>query len=125
MKKERPYEFRNHLDCIHEKNRRDFSIKATKNELAVKNGWEILIDYTAPELIEAVAKDLQDYFSVSMDVSVMLRKVANIADCTEQKNSIIMATAKELKSFSGKFPETKSYCLKVNKNIQAFPRKNS
>lgn len=113
---ERAYEFRKDLNCVHKKDRRDFSIKATGNELAVENGWEIVIDSTASELVETTAKDLQDYFFVNMNVSVILKKVANITEFSGQKNSIIMATAKELKSFSGKFPEAKSYCLNVSKN---------
>ena len=116
MQVERAYEFRKDLNCIHKKDQRDFSVKAAKNEIAVKDGWEILIDVTASELVETTAKDLQDYFFVSMNVSVMLKKVVNITEYIKQKNSIIMATAEELKSFSGNFPEAKSYCLKVSEN---------
>ncbi len=116
MQKERAYEFRKDLNCVHKKDRRDFSITASGNELTIEDGWEILIDVTASELVETTAKDLQDYFFVSMNVSVMLKKVTNIMEYIEEKNAIIMATAKELKSFSGKFPEAKSYCLKVSKN---------
>ncbi len=115
MQNEHAYEFRKDLNCVHKKDRRDFSIKSAGNELAVENGWEILIDSTASELVETTAKDLQDYFFTSMKISVMLKKVANIAEFTEQKNSIIMATAKELQSFP-EFPEAKSYCLKVSEN---------
>jgi hypothetical protein len=109
MQTEQAYEFRKNLNYVHQKDRRDFSIKAAGNELAVENGWEILIDSTASELVETTAKDLQDYFFVSMNVSVMLKKVANVAECMEQKNSIIMMSAE-------KFSEAKSYCLKVNEN---------
>ena len=116
MKTERAYEFRKDLNCIHQKDRRDFSIKATGNELAIKDGWKILIDAVASELVETTAKDLQDYFFVSMNASVMLKKVANIAECMEQKNSIIMATAKELEIFADRFSEAKAYCLKVSEN---------
>ena len=115
MRKERPHEFRKNLNCVHKKDWRDVSIEAAKNELAVENGWEILIDATASELVETTAKDLLDYFFISMNVSVILKKVADIADYIDQENSIIMATAKELKSFSGKLPKAKSYCLKVSK----------
>lgn len=116
MQIERAYGFRKDLNCVHEKGRRDFSVKVMKNEIVVEDGWEILIDAMASELVETTAKDLQDYFFASMDVSVMLRKVTNIAECTEQKKSIIMATAKDLGSFSAKFHEVKAYCLKVNEN---------
>ncbi len=109
MQTERAYEFRKDLNCVHQKDRRDFSIKAAGNELAIENGWEILIADTASELVETTAKDLQDYLFVSMNVSVLLKKVANIAEYMDQQNSIIMTAAEA-------FSETKSYCLKVNEN---------
>jgi hypothetical protein len=116
MQTERAYEFRKSLNCVHQSNRRDFSIKAAKNEIIIEDGWEILFDAKASELVETTAKDLQDYLFVSMNVSVMLKKVVDIAKFTDQKNSIIMATAKELENFSSKFTKAKSYCLKVSKN---------
>ena len=116
MRIERAYEFRNYLNCVHQHNRRDFSVQAAENEVIIEDGWEILIDESASVLVETTAKDLQDYLLDSMNVSVMLKKVADIAGATAGKNSIIMATAKELKDFSGKLPEAKSYCLKVDKN---------
>ncbi|MFA6715432.1 MAG: hypothetical protein WC082_05295 [Victivallales bacterium] len=116
MRKERPYEFRKDLNQVHRKGRRDFSVIASDNELTVENGWKILIDAAASELLETTAKDLQDYFFAGMNISVMLCKVADIAAQIGQNNSIILATVNELKSFAGKLPEAKSYCLQVNEN---------
>jgi hypothetical protein len=116
MRKERAHEFRKELNQVHQKNRRDCSVTASNNELAVENGWEILFDAAASELLETTAKDLQDYFFTSMNVSVMLRKVENIAKHAGESNSIILGTARELKSFAGKLPEAKSYCLQVNED---------
>ena len=116
MKIECPYEFRKYLTCVHEKNRRDSSVKPGVNEIEVENGWNILIDSVSSELVETTAKDLQDYFLVSMNISVPVKKIKEITDCAEQGNSIIMATVKELENFSGKLRKAKSYCLKISEN---------
>lgn len=67
-------------------------------------------------LLKTAAEDLQDYLRVSMNVSVMLKKVVNIAEFAGRENAIIMATAKELENFAEKFSKAKSYCLKVSEN---------
>ncbi|MDD5597571.1 MAG: hypothetical protein PHV82_06480 [Victivallaceae bacterium] len=116
MRKERPYEFRKDLDQVHRKDRRDFSVTASGNELTVENGWKILIDAAASELLETTVKDLQDYFFTSMNISVMLCKIEDIAKHAGEKKSIVLGTVRELPGFAGKLPAAKSYWLQVNKD---------
>ncbi|MDD5728875.1 MAG: hypothetical protein PHV59_09945 [Victivallales bacterium] len=116
MRKERTYEFRKNLNRVHQQDRRDFSVTAADNELIVENGWKILIDAAASGMVETAAKDLQDYFFDSMNVSVMLCRAEDIAKHAGKSNAIVLGTVRELPDLAGKLPEVKSYCLQVNDN---------
>lgn len=38
MQNERAYEFRKILNCVHQKDRRDFSVQAAEDEITIENG---------------------------------------------------------------------------------------
>lgn len=116
MKKERPYEFRKSMNNVHQPDRRDYSIKAGKNEISIGNGWEILIDKNASEVIIKVAKDLQDYFFTSMGVSLLLKKDKNISENSKRKNTIIIGIEKNFRNHAKKLSGPRCYSVKVTAN---------
>lgn len=63
------YAFRNEIMQIHKKDRRDYSLVASPDELAIENGIQILIPDTDNEIILTAAKDFADYLLVSMGLS--------------------------------------------------------
>ena len=105
MKTERPYEFRNRLEEVHKKDRRDYSVIPAENEFEIKDGWEILIDSSASEVILTAAKDLQDYFLTSMNVSLLLKKADDFSLCGDSFGKIIFTTSDDVCSE----PEGKAY----------------
>ncbi|OGV55603.1 MAG: hypothetical protein A2017_14720 [Lentisphaerae bacterium GWF2_44_16] len=111
MKTERNYEFRDRLNKVHKADRRDYNVTPGKNDIAVENGWSIIISKKASDVIINAAKDLQDYFFTSMNVSVLLKKAASVK---EEKNCIVLATKKELPEFGPKLSVTRSYGIKVS-----------
>ena len=72
--REPAYAFRKELDAVHKQNRRDPSLKPLENETAVDGSWCIVLPENADPLIEYAATDLQDYFRVSMDLDLPLRR---------------------------------------------------
>ncbi len=87
LKPEKNYEFRRFLEKVHKPDRRDTSIVCGDNEVQITEGWTILVEEDCSKVILNVAKDLQDYLLVSMNVSVLLKRKADIAgdmDCGKQ-----------------------------------------
>ena len=72
MRMEQHYDFRRELNEVHKKDRRNFSIKAGKNEVEIDDTWSIVIPANAGRVIDCAAKDLQDYFRVSMNINLPL-----------------------------------------------------
>lgn len=91
LKKEKNYEFRRVLEKVHTPDRRDNSVVCGENEIEIKEGWTILVEENCSHVILNVAKDLQDYLLVSMQVSVLLKKKPDIeTDMQQGKNVIIL-----------------------------------
>lgn len=94
---ERPYGFRRRLEVVHRADRRDESSKIAPAEIAIGTGWTILVDAAASRLVFDVAKDLQDYLLVSMQESVLLRRVEGVAEAARTEHRVlVLATAQEL-----------------------------
>ena len=66
---EPPYAFRNEIMQIRKKDRRDYSLFASSDELAIENGIQIIIPDANCEVILSAAKDFADYLLVSMGLS--------------------------------------------------------
>ncbi|MDD5698523.1 MAG: hypothetical protein PHH77_07885 [Victivallaceae bacterium] len=115
MFKERKYGFRNRLNVVHKPDRRDSAVKAGKNELEINDDWKIIISSGSSPLTVKAAKDLQDYLFTSMSVSVLLKKVKDIAQFSEE-NCIILGTKVDLKSWGKDLKLSKSYKLDVSPN---------
>jgi len=107
---EKNYGFRRHLDVVHLPDRANSDLKPEKDELIIEEGWSIVISKKATELVLNVAKDLQDYLLVSMNVSVLVKRVDNVASAADRgKKSIILATKKELPKLGNKLSVPRSY----------------
>ncbi|MBE6374780.1 MAG: hypothetical protein E7055_22280 [Lentisphaerae bacterium] len=74
--KEPAYAFRKELDEVHKPHRCDPALKPNNNETCVDGSWCIALPENAEPLLEYAAADLQDYFRVSMELDLPLRKAA-------------------------------------------------
>ena len=107
---ERNYEFRRHLNVVHLPDRGNSDLKPEKNELIIEEGWSIVISEKATQLVLNVAKDLQDYLLVSMNISVLLQKVSDVASMARRgERTIILATKGELSKLGDKLSIPRSY----------------
>ena len=92
LNQERNYEFRKRLDCIHQTNRRNPVLKPGKNEIEVSAGWSLYICQNPSPVLLNAAKDLQDYFFTSMNVSLLMKKSDNLSELAKTgHNCIILA----------------------------------
>lgn len=106
------YQFRERLNTVHLSDRRDSSLKPEKNEIAVKDGWSICICADPSPVLLNAAKDLQDYFFTSMNVSVLLKKSSKLSDiAAKEKDCIILADKKTLAGYGKKLKVERSYRL--------------
>ena len=114
---ERKYEFRQRLDKIHVPDRRDPDVACSQDESMVQEGWKIVIDEGASDIIINVAKDLQDYLLISMNTSVLLLKKGNLGDYIKgDTNIIVLATKNNLAEFGCNLSIKGSYRLVCSKN---------
>jgi hypothetical protein len=90
---ERNYQFRQKLNIVHKPDRRDYALTPEQDEIAVAEGWSIVVDAAASDYMKSLAKDLQDYLLVSMDVSVYVRFAENAAAAAREPQTILITTA--------------------------------
>ncbi len=89
--KEKNFEFRRHLEKVHIPHRRDNTVLRKENEVEITDGWMIAVEENCSAVILNVAKDLQDYLLVSMNVSVLLKRKADLTeDMTQGKHVIVL-----------------------------------
>lgn len=65
---ERHYEFRAQLNCIHEKGRRDGSLRPRADEFAITDGIRIVLPSDVDDVLYTAARDFEDYLWTSMGV---------------------------------------------------------
>ena len=68
--KELNYQFRQRLSIVHAPNRRDFDKQPTENQIAFDSSWTITIPRDADVVLRNACRDLEDYFSSSMGISI-------------------------------------------------------
>lgn len=68
------YQFRRELLEVHKPHRAMPWAKPDENDVVVDSRWSILIPEDADELLYLAARDLEDYFAVSMDVFIPVTK---------------------------------------------------
>ena len=66
------YEFRKRYSVVHKPNRRDENKKCPENFVEVTGKWAIVVPKEADVVIMNAARDLVDYFFVSMNLSIDL-----------------------------------------------------
>ena len=69
---EKNYQFRSRMDQVHKPGRRDPAAAAAADETVIDENWLISFASDAPASVVDTAKDLQDYFLVSMDMELKL-----------------------------------------------------
>ncbi|MBO5722524.1 MAG: hypothetical protein J6S19_05365, partial [Lentisphaeria bacterium] len=72
MKIEPHYEFRKDMDMIHKPDRRDFQATPGKDETVIDDSWQLVIPANADEVLLTAVEDLQDYFAVSMKITLQI-----------------------------------------------------
>lgn len=75
---ESPYAFRHILETVHAADRRSPTAIAIPGEITIDDSWSIAVPKDASRLVHNVARDLQDYFQVSMGVSLAVRYVDSL-----------------------------------------------
>ena len=68
------YQFRQRYSVVHTPDRRDTSAVAAQNETEIDNSWAITVPNDADTVLMNAARDLVDYFFVSMGISLHLIK---------------------------------------------------
>ena len=72
MQQERHYEFRERMRQVHRPGRREAGVTPVAGEVMLDESWVIAAPAGAPETVLRVARDLQEYFFDSMDLSLLL-----------------------------------------------------
>jgi len=112
LKEERSYQFRQYLDEVHKPGRRDPAVRCGNGESIIENGWKIIVKEDAADIIINAAKDLQDYFFTSMNVSVLLMKEEHLDQViVKEKQIIVLATRDDLHETGKELHRPGSYRL--------------
>ncbi len=102
LKKERNYQFRERMLEVHQKNLRNYSIKAEDDEFVINEGIFVAIGKNADIVIETAAKDFLDYLITSMDIGAALTTKENVKGAINVKiadETIDMTCADATKGF--------------------------
>ena len=114
---ERQYEFRRRLEQVHKPDRRNRNLQPEPGETEIGDGWSIVIADNASPLVLNVAKDLQDYLLMSMNISVLLCRVEDVAQCAlTGMQVIVLAEEHFLPSCWTGLVKSRSYRIVVEKN---------
>jgi hypothetical protein len=91
------YEFRKRLNAVHRVGRRNSEARPERAEVAIRNGWRVVLPLHASPYLVRVGQDLQDYLFRSMGVSVLLVQ-ASVKETLGQSepNAIILSTREVL-----------------------------
>lgn len=114
LKIEKNYDFRKRMDIVHKPRSRNHELEPRHDEVALCDGWQIVIAKNCSAVILHAAKDLQDYFSVSMDISVsLLRRPPEKLPLL--KKCIVLCEKKDLPELGTGLNLAKSCRIKVSK----------
>ena len=72
MQTETNYQFRERLNVVHARNRRNPERQPRPEQIAIGTDWIVRIAPDADEVVEQAACDLQDYLQTSQETSVRL-----------------------------------------------------
>ncbi len=112
---EKNYDFRRRMDVVHKPGRRNPGLRPDDDEVPIDESWHIAIAERCPEIIVRTAKDLQDYLSASMGVSlhIIIRPLLRLC---EDSNCIILCRKKDLPPQGKGLKAAKSCRIRVSKN---------
>ena len=109
LKKENNYDFRKRMLEIHEKNIRNYSLKAKDTEFEIQDGLVIHIPETAGDVIITAAQDFVDFLFTSMNISARLTK-GRFDGCD---NSIVIDLCSDL----GDYAVYRGYRIDTEKEV--------
>jgi hypothetical protein len=109
---EAPYAFRRTLEAVHKTDRRNPAATANANEITIDDTWSIVVPKDAAKLIHNVARDLQDYFQVSMDTSLPIHYVDDLE--ANESRIIAIGTGSDLPSVEEVPTTPRSYRIVVD-----------
>ena len=99
------YQFRQRFSVVHEPSRRDIDKKCPKGFTEVNGDWCIVVPDDADVVMMNAARDLEDYFFVSMKISLKLICASN---ATDAKKKIVYSTDSKIKEHSYRFAVKKN-----------------
>ena len=94
------YEFRKRYSVVHKPNRRDSEKACPKGYVEVDASWCVSVPDNADAVMMNAARDLVDYFFVSMNISLQLVRED---EAGEYEKKIVYATDSSIKAYSYRF----------------------
>ncbi|MBR5140304.1 MAG: hypothetical protein IKV16_04535, partial [Clostridia bacterium] len=94
------YEFRKRYSVVHKPNRRDAEKICPKGSIEVDSSWCVIVPDDADAVMMNAARDLVDYFFVSMNISLQLMRES---DKAENEKKIVYSTDASIKAYSYRF----------------------
>lgn len=114
---ERNYEFRRRLNQVHQSDRRAAGLRPKRAETAVTAEWRIVVAASASPYLLRVAQDVQDYFLVSMGLSLLLERGEPSAVLSASSpKAIVVGTSAELPELGEGLSVPRSYRLVVKRD---------
>ncbi len=115
---ESPYAFRHILGTVQAADRRSPTATATPAEITIAGSWSIAVPKDASRLVHNVARDLQDYFQVSMDISLAIRYVDSIESDEQraEQRVIVIGVTGDLPSIADVPITPRGYWIVVEEN---------
>lgn len=110
---ERNFQFRQRLNAIHRPDRRAPGLQPDAGEVAIADGWHLVIEAAADDYTVGVAEDLQDYLFTSMQVSTLLVREGSEAAAAVAGGTIRLTTAATCPACGEGLRVPRSYRLKV------------
>jgi hypothetical protein len=93
--------------------RRDRALRADPGEVAVEDGWTILVHADADPLIGVAASDFQDYLATSMEIRVPVEQVASLADWADRTRVIAVGTTDRMPGIGTDLRGPKDYEIRA------------
>ncbi|NLD87027.1 MAG: hypothetical protein GX633_02045, partial [Clostridiales bacterium] len=110
---ERNFDFRKRLLEVHQKNRKNEAVFKTIEGVEICLGWQIVYPDDACRLLKYAARDLREYFEVSMDIYL---KALPASKSDKNAKRIIITTVDRAPEFKCEYDDASSYRLVVKES---------
>jgi hypothetical protein len=94
--------------------RRDYNARGTLEEVAISDGWTLLVQSEAGAFLQQSAQDLRDYLGTAMHTQVGLERKGMLADWEAQKRVIVAGTREQLPDCGSSLKGAKDYQIIVS-----------